>query len=217
MKRIIFGAGGHGKVVLDILKTNDVEITGFLDDDESKHQTTFQNYPVLGGLKYCQSNKSILGKKFQGIVALGTNRTRWFVFDQLKKIGMIPVNAIHPKTVIATDVTVGQGNMIVAGVVINTGSQIGNNIIINTSCSIDHDNILEDHTQICPGAHLAGEVTIKENAFIGTGAIINPGVTIGANSVIGSGSVVLEDVPDDVVAVGNPVKIIKHLNEKTDS
>lgn len=133
------------------------------------------------------------------------------IFDQLIKIGMAPINAIHPATTIASDVSINQGNVIVAGTVINPGTQIGNNVIINTACSIDHDNVLEDHTQVCPGANLAGEVTIKKYAFIGTGAIINPGITIGSHSTIGSGAVVINDIPDNTVAVGNPAKIIKSV------
>lgn len=209
MKTIIFGAGGHGKVILDILQKNDIKIAGFLDDDDSKTNTQFQNYPILGGLEYCQSKKSILGKSFKGIVAIGENNTRKLVFNRLLEVGMIPLNAFHPNATIANDVTFGNGNVVMAGVVINPGSRIGNNNVINTSCSIDHDNKIEDHVQVAPGAHLAGEVTVKKYAFIGTGAIINPSITIGSNTIVASGAVVIEDMPDNVVAAGNPAKIIK--------
>jgi sugar O-acyltransferase (sialic acid O-acetyltransferase NeuD family) len=209
LELIIFGAGGQGKVILDIFKSNDIKITGFLDSIKTKHNTTFQNYPILGDIQYCHSNKSILGKEFSGIVAIGDNLKRKEILQGLKEIGMTPINAIHPSAIIAKDVEIGIGNMIAAGVVINPGTSIGDNVILNTSSSIDHDNTLENHTQICPGANLAGEVTVRESAFIGTGAIVNPGVSIGKDSIIGSGSVVITDIPDNVLAVGNPAKIIK--------
>lgn len=211
MNFVIFGAGGHGKVILDILKRNNIEIIGFLDDDKSKVNTEFQNYPILGGVQYCGSEESILGDKFQGIVALGDNKNREKVLTKLLKFGMVPFNAFHPAATIADDVTFSKGNAVMAGVVINSGSKIGSNTIINTACSIDHDNTLEDHVQVCPGAHLAGEVTVKAYAFIGTGAIVNPGITIGFNSIIGSGAVIIKDVPDNVIVAGNPSKIIKKL------
>lgn len=211
MKFVIFGAGGHGKVILDILKKNKIDITGFLDDDKSKSKTEFQNYPILGDMQYCGSEESILGDKFRGIVAIGDNKRREKVLTKLLKLGMVPFNVFHPTATIADDVTFGKGNVVMAGVVINPGSKIGNNTIINTACSIDHDNILEDHVQVCPGAHLAGEVTVKKYSFIGTGAIVNPGIKIGLNSIISSGAVIIKDIPDNVVVAGNPSRIIKKL------
>jgi len=58
---------------------------------------------------------------------------------------------------------------------------------------------------------LAAPISIKDNAWIGGNAIICPGVTIGQNSTIGAGSVVVEDIPDNVVAAGNPCRVIKSL------
>ena len=55
-------------------------------------------------------------------------------------------------------------------------------------------------------------VTIGKNCWIGAGAIILPGITIGENSVIGAGSVVTKDIPENVVAVGNPCRVIKELD-----
>ena len=211
LKTIIFGAGGQGKVILDILQLNNIEIAGFLDNKKAKKYPSFQNYPILGDLDYCRSNDSILGKEFYGIVAIGSNQIREKILKELVLMGMIPINAVHPSVIIAKDVKLGKGNMIAAGVIINPGTIIADNVILNTSCSVDHDNLLEEHVQVCPGVNLAGEVTVKKSAFIGTGAIINPGVTIGEKSIIGSGSVVIKDIPDNVVVVGNPAKIIREL------
>ena len=57
-------------------------------------------------------------------------------------------------------------------------------------------------------------VHIGKNCWIGAGAVIVPGVTIGDNTVIGAGSVVTKDIPSDVVAVGNPCKVIREIGEK---
>lgn len=62
------------------------------------------------------------------------------------------------------------------------------------------------------GIEFAKPIKIGDNVWIGGGAIINPGVTIGNNSVIGAGSVVVKDIPPDVVAVGNPCKVLKPID-----
>ena len=84
---------------------------------------------------------------------------------------------------------------------------IGPNVTIVTACH-----------PISPDLRAKGlqynlPVTINDNVWIGAGAIILPGVTIGENSVIGAGSVVTKDIPANVVAVGNPCKVIREINE----
>lgn len=98
------------------------------------------------------------------------------------------------------------------GVVINADTAVGKHCIINTSASADHDCIIEDFVHISPHAALCGGVTVGEGAHIGTGAIIIPGKKIGAHSIIGAGAVVLRDIPPNVVAVGNPARVIKSVN-----
>jgi acetyltransferase-like isoleucine patch superfamily enzyme len=98
-----------------------------------------------------------------------------------------------------------------AGVVVNTGSRIGRFVIVNTGATVDHDNLIEDGVHISPGCHLAGNVICRADAFIGTGASIIPRIEIGARAVIGAGAAVISDVPSDVLAVGCPAVVKKHL------
>src|SRR6516164_411154 len=121
--------------------------------------------------------------------------------------------AIHPASVIASDVSIGQGTVIMAGVVINTGSRIGRFAIVNTGATVDHDNLLEDGVHISPGCHLAGNVTCRADAFIGTGTSIIPRVQIGERAVIGAGAAVISDVPSDVLALGCPAAIKGRMDD----
>ena len=112
--------------------------------------------------------------------------------------------AIHPSTVIASDVSIGEGTVIMAGVVVNTGGRFA---IINTGATVDHDNVIEDGVHISPGCHLAGDVVCRADVFIGTGTSIIPRTQIGARAVVGAGAAVISDVPSDVLAVGCPAVV----------
>ena len=89
------------------------------------------------------------------------------------------------------------------------GASIGKNCMINTGVIIEHDCKIGDYCHIAPGVHISGTVSIGELSFIGIGATIIQGIKIGKNVTIGAGSVVIKDIPDNVIALGNPAKIVK--------
>ncbi len=116
---------------------------------------------------------------------------------------------IHPAATVSPSATIGAGSMIAAGAVIGPNATVGRFCIVNTGASADHDNVLEDGVNLSPGVHLAGTVTVREDAFVGVGASAIPGVTIGRRAVVGAGATVVSDVPDDVTVVGTPARILK--------
>lgn len=198
----IIGAGGQGKVVLDILKLNGYEVIGFIDDDNKKIGQKINDIKVIGNTSDLMKNRF----SENVVVALGDNSARKKTFELCTKSGFNMINAIHPSSVICDNVILGKGVVIMAGAVINTNAKIGNNIIINTRSSIDHDCVLENHCQVQPGATLAGTVTVKESATVGSGATIIPNKIIGKNSVVGAGAVVVKDVIDNITVIGVPAK-----------
>ncbi len=101
--------------------------------------------------------------------------------------------------------------MVCTGVVINPGPVVHDNCIINTSASIDHDCVVGEHTHVCPGVRLAGNVRVGPRTMIGVGASVLPGVRIGEGCVIGAGAVVNRDLPDHVVAYGVPARVQRKL------
>ena len=100
------------------------------------------------------------------------------------------------------------------GAIIQSCASIGKHCIINTGASVDHDCKIEDFVHVSPHATLCGDVNVGEGTWIGAGATIIQGKKIGKWSVIGAGSVVVNDIPDNVLAFGNPCKVIKYLDEK---
>jgi sugar O-acyltransferase (sialic acid O-acetyltransferase NeuD family) len=210
MKIVIIGAGGQARIVYEILSYNrNVEVVAFIDNVTHNNDEYIMGIPVMGG-------HSVIPKLIkEGVrgaaVAVGDNKIRAAHYEKLRDMGLEMVSAIHPSTIIAPSARTGNGVTIAMGAIISTGSIIGNNVIINTGATIDHEDNIEDHAHIGPGCSLAGRVTVKKGAFVGIGSVIREYLTVGENAVIGAGSVVLEDIPDNVVAVGTPAKVIKKL------
>ncbi len=196
---ILFGASGHGKVIIDILELNgEKDITVW--DDAAK--------APLCGYTVSLPDVNSINDATTAIIAIGDNANR-------KKVtGRLPVNttyltAIHPTAIVSKSVSIAGGTAVMAGTVINTDTTIGKHCIINTSASLDHDCIIEDYVHISPNVTLCGNVSVGEGTHVGAGTVVIPGKKIGKWCVIGAGSVIIADVPDNTTVVGNPGRIIR--------
>lgn len=202
-KVIIIGAGGHGKVIEDIIKKmNRFDLVGFLDENPAKMDRLILEQRVIGMLTktWLADNKWIN----YYIIAVGDNRLRKGIVQQFFMNDDRFLNAIHPSAIISQHAIIGKGVTVMPGAVINAGVSIGNHVIVNTASSIDHDCHVSDFVHISPGARLGGNVTVGEGAWIGMGATLLPGKVVGAWSVIGAGGVVTRDIPPGTVVMGVP-------------
>lgn len=205
-KVIIIGAGGHARVIADIIKKSNDEIVGFLDDNaEIQGKTIFDGKIVLGDT----SEESV--KKYSDcyfIIGIGSNRVRKIISEKYPNLKWY--TAIHPSAIIGSNVEIGEGTVLMAGTVINIGTKIGKHCIVNTCSSLDHDNILEDFVHISPGSHLAGTVKVMEGTWICTGVTIINNISIGKNNIVGAGATVIKDIlEEDSTFVGVPINKIK--------
>lgn len=196
---LIIGAGGHAKVVADIVLRNGDSLIGFLDDsDEKQGAVIFKDYKVIGMVSDAERFRDCYF-----IVAIGDNHSR---AEIVEKLNVKFYTAIHPDAILADTVRIGDGTVVMAGAVINPDTIIGKHCIINTSCSIDHDNKIGDYVHISPGAHLAGTVSVGEYSWICVGSTIVNNISVFDDIIIGAGATVLSDANESGIYVGTPAK-----------
>jgi UDP-perosamine 4-acetyltransferase len=204
-KVIVQGAGGHAKVVIELLRSNDYQVDYCIGIADSTD--TCMGVPVLRG------DEQLVGLREKGyqlvFPAIGSNTLRARLGQYALDLGYQYVNAISPTAMISPSVNMGLGVAVMAGVVINADSQICDLAIINTGAVIDHDCYVGFASHCGPRSALAGCVRICEQSFLGVGAVVIPEVKIGKNTVIGAGATVIDNIPDSVLAVGIPAKVIK--------
>lgn len=214
MKKVIgLGAGGHAKVIIDILNHTGVyEIVGLLDNNEELWNTSILGVPILGGDELLPGllNEE-LKFAFIGLGSIGNSNPRRELYEYVKRTRFNIIQAIHPSANISSSVRLGEGVAVMSSVVINANVRTGKNVIINTGSIIEHDCDIGDHVHIASGSILAGGVKVDEGAHIGLGANVLQGVLIGKNSIIGAGTVVLKDVEPNTVVVGNPARVLKKM------
>ncbi len=197
---VVIGAGGHAKVIIELLRSSGVSIVGLIDADSTPR--TVLGVPVLG------DDTLLPTLRAQGIpnafVALGDNSLRLHMGASVQALGFCLVNAISHRATISPSARLGCGVAVMAGAVINADAQIGDLVIINTGAGIDHDAVLGAACHIGPGATIAGRVHIGSLALLGVGSSVIPRRTVGDGAIIGAGACVIHDINPHVTAVGVP-------------
>jgi sugar O-acyltransferase (sialic acid O-acetyltransferase NeuD family) len=198
----LYGAGGHSKVITDILNSLGISVIGMFDDNPPNAR--FQEMEIRDGIR-------LLGEGFPKldaplIISVGNNARR------AELAGLIDATygtAIHGTTIISAKAKIGEGTVVLQGAIVQAGADVGKHVLVNTAASIDHDNFIGDFAHISPHATLCGHVRVGEGTHIGAGATVIPSIQIGKWCSVGAGAVVIRDIPDYATAVGNPARVIK--------
>ncbi|MDL0095479.1 UDP-N-acetylbacillosamine N-acetyltransferase [Campylobacter vicugnae] len=186
----IYGNGGHAKVVADIARANGYDNLIFLDDNSDvKFNSNLPKHPI--------------------IIAIGNALIRQKLQNLVLSSGFELITLIHPTAVIGSDVTIGNGSVVMPGAIINAKSTIGNGVIINSGAIIEHECTIGDFTHICPGVAIAGGSLVGERSWIGIGSSVIQNITIKPDITIGAGSVVVKDILEGSLAYGNPCRVVK--------
>jgi sugar O-acyltransferase (sialic acid O-acetyltransferase NeuD family) len=195
---ILYGAGGHARVIYDCLLSSDISIKAVFDDD--------QRIEIFAGLPVLHRYNGQYLMDEQLIIAIGSSEARKKLASTVKHdFGKV----IDPTSFIASSVAIGPGSMIMAKSIIQAGCSIGNHVIVNSGAIVEHDTQVEDFCHLGPGSVVCGDVKIGEGALIGANATVLPGLKIGAWSTVGAGAVVIDDVAPGKKVAGNPAKHIE--------
>jgi len=196
-KIVIFGGGGMGKMVIDLIRQNGIYSIEGIIDENIPAGTEIMGCKVLGGINKLGelSNKGVKYATL-AIGSIGNNSYREKIFNEIVNAGLNPVTLIHPTAIVETSAIIGEGTIVFAGAIIGSCVSIGSNCIINSGSIVSHDCIVEDGVHIAPGAILGGEVHVGKYSLIGMGVTIYIGVKIGSCSTIINGSRVMGNIPN---------------------
>lgn len=197
-KLALIGAGGHGKVLANIAKKMGYEKIIFFDDCKSEKEG--YPYPIVGKISEAETCNCEVA------VAIGDAKIRQKFLEKLELKSVKIPTLIHPNAIIAEDVEIGKGSVIMPGVVLQPGCKIGKGCIINTCTSVDHDSKVGDYVHVAVGAHLAGNVSVEARTWIGAGATISNHVYICCDCMIGAGAVVVKDIKETGTFMGVPAR-----------
>ena len=184
---VIIGAGGHGKVVADIVRANGDIFVGFLDDAPKSG--------VIG--RVSEVNKY---PDAEIIIAIGNADVR----KRLSNMNVKWYTAIHPTAVISPSAEIGVGTVVMPNSVINAGAIVGKHCIVNTGAIVEHDNVLGDYVHVSVGAKLGGTVKVGDSTWIGIGATVSNNISICGGCMIGAGAVVVRDINASGTYIGVP-------------
>lgn len=211
---IVIGAGGHAKVIADIIDKSKDIVVGFLDDNKTKGNIIIKEkqYKVIGRIDDCRKIQ-LESPEIEFVIAIGNNKVRKQIAERYKDLKFY--TAIHPSSQIALDVEIGEGTVVMANTSINTSAKIKKHCIINTGAVIEHDNILEDYVHVSPNATLCGTVQIGELTHVGAGTTVRNNISICHDCIIGAGSVVVKNINEPSTYIGIPArKMIKRELER---
>jgi sugar O-acyltransferase (sialic acid O-acetyltransferase NeuD family) len=208
---ILLGASPKARTLLDMLydESNIDEIIGLADRDVMKHGTNYYGKPVLGDIDTILADPRWAQCSF--CICLSEKRfaDRWELMHKIENAGRRFSSIISKKSHVVNSAEISPGAYIMSECSIRSFARIGTCTSVLVGTYIGHDVVIKDNVEISPRVAIASFVTVNSNTFIGINATILPGLTIGSNVIVGAGSVVTKNVPDGVVVVGNPARILK--------
>jgi len=213
---LIWGGGGHGKVVADLVRSRGWNVAGFVDRNPEKLGTVVEPggaRVVIGEADLCRSLRSSASLPEDATViafGIGDNAARLRCARLLMEFRDASLMAVlvHPSAFVSTSATLLEGTVVLAGAVINADAFVGRAVIVNSGAIVEHDCEIGDGTHIAPGATLTGGVRVGEACLIGARAVVLPGVVVQDGATVGAGAVVNRDVPARACVAGVPARVL---------
>lgn len=207
---MIYGAGGLGRETADILTI------GMLSNKHPHYEICFiddlKSQSEIDGHKVFSLQDCPIGTRFT--VGVGEPEVRKTLFEKSLAAGLVPSSVIAHNAFISNTASIGPGSIIAPFCSIQSSAVVGENVSVNTMAIIGHDVLVEKNSVISSMVNLGGNCVVSEETYIGMGALVKEDLKIGKNSIIGMGSVVYQNIPDGVIALGNPARVAKKNIDK---
>ncbi|MGH7559286.1 MAG: acetyltransferase [Gemmatimonadota bacterium] len=209
---LVWGSGGHGRVVADLVRATGHRVLSYVDSDPAK---LGQKVEPSGETVSHLQDELIRAIQEDGCyppgvdasaLGLGDNQLRLRCLRSLA--GLVAPPLVHPSATVSPTARLGRGSVIFPQAVVNAGARIDEAVIVNSGAIIEHDCVLHSGVHVSPGATLCGGVRVGEGSWIGAGATVIQDLTIGRDAIVGAGSTVIRDVSDDLTVVGRPARAI---------
>jgi acetyltransferase EpsM len=202
---LVLGTHHFAPEVDDLVEdTPGLEVVGFVENLDKARCVR----PINGKPVHWVDELAHVDRRTHLLCALGTTKRAQFV-DDVARFRLPFARLLHPSARISRRSTLGEGSIASTGVIVAAGVAVGRHVIMNRGVLIGHDTTIEDFVTISPGANIAGRCLIGSQSYIAQGAIITDGRKIGCKSVVGAGAVVTRDVPDRVMVIGVPARVVK--------
>ncbi|MBK03904.1 MAG: hypothetical protein CL932_10845 [Deltaproteobacteria bacterium] len=204
----IFGAGGFGKEVLDIVRAgyqDTYKHVAFLDDGV-ENGTTIVNTKVEGGM---DTARALSPETCEFVIALGSPALRKRLTHMIADMGHSFATLIDPTAIIQPSATIGEGTIVLPRVVVSSAAHIGQHCLLNIGAIVGHDVKMDDFVVVSPAAVLLGNTYFAEGVEVGSSATLYPGIKVGAWAKIAMCSAVYKDVPEEATVAGTPARIMR--------
>jgi UDP-perosamine 4-acetyltransferase len=203
---IVLGAGGHARVVVDLLLLHGATVAGLYAPDASLRGQSLLGIEIRGADDAALALDPSRVWAVNGVASLGPVVTRRMIYERFVAAGFQFPSIIHPSATVSASARLAGGVQVCAGAVVGPAASVGENGIVNTRAIVEHDCRIAPHAHIAPGAVLCGGVAVGVGAHIGAGAVVVQGLSLGMSCLVAAGAAVVEDVPDHGRVAGVPAR-----------
>jgi len=205
----VYCAGGFGKEIMDVARRKNKITQQWTEikyiDDVLTEKTKYGAQVI----KFMELIHAVDRNEFEFIIANGEPHVRKNIYEKLIGNDFKFGKLVDVSTMVADTANIADGVIVTPMCSISSDAKLLRNSCVNTMSIIGHDVVIGENTVISSMVNMGGACTVGENSYVGMGALVKEGVKIGSNSIIGMGSVVYTDVPDDVIALGNPARVVR--------
>jgi sugar O-acyltransferase (sialic acid O-acetyltransferase NeuD family) len=211
---LVWGGGGHGRVVAELARAAGYAVAGFVDRDPERLGAAVEPgcarvvVTEAEFLRDAGAGRLVAGAA--GIaLGIGDNAARARCLRRVPRLAAPPL--VHPSAVVSPSARLGRGAVVLPLAVVHAAAELGDAVIVNSGAVVEHDCVLGEGVHVSPGAVLAGGVRVEPGVWIGAGAVVIQGLRVGRGSTVGAGTIVIRDVGEGVTVVGNPAREIRSV------